>query len=224
MTLSQSGNHRLPDGSRKKGSKMKKQIIVTTLTLGLAGALYAGQGSGNYGQGMQGGQGKGMMAQQSTVSGGAVGMGQGKGHGKQGRVSNKKRRPNHLQRMLRTLNKELNLSPEQKQRVKAIVTEYRQALKAKRMERKQARKGKGMGRGKGKQRGAAAFMNPERFDKEAFKSTVQKRWEMQEQRRAEWRKARLDLMADTMEKLYNVLTPEQRSRLIELSQKRRGRK
>jgi len=188
---------------------MKKQIIITTLALGLAGALYAGQGNG--------GQGQGMMASPA--------MSQGKHHGKQMGMHGKKRgHPSHLQRMLKTFNNELNLTPEQKQQVKAIVTEYRQALKAKRMERKQARKGKGMGQGKGKGMGAAAFMNPERFDKEAFKSTVQKRWEMQEQRRAEWRKMRLDLMADTMEKLYNVLTPEQRSRLIELSQKRRGRK
>jgi Spy/CpxP family protein refolding chaperone len=202
---------------------MKRTIIVTTLTLGLAGALYAGQGNGNCGQGTQAGQGKGMMASQGMGTHQA--MYQGKHHGKQKGMHGKKRgHPSHLQRMLKTFNKELNLSPEQKQQVKAIVAEYRQALKAKRMERKQARKGKGMGQGKGKRMGAAAFMSPERFDKEAFKSTVQKRWEMQEQRRAEWRKARLDLMADTMEKLYNVLTPEQRSRLIELSQKRRGRK
>jgi Spy/CpxP family protein refolding chaperone len=202
---------------------MKKRIIVTTLAFGLAGALYAGQGNGNCGQGMQGGEGKEMMAGQPAASAERMGMAQGNRYAKGG-VQKKKHRPSHLQRMLRALNKELDLTPEQRQRVKAIVMEYRQALKAKRMERKQARKGRGKGRGKSGKMGAAAFMSPERFDKEAFKSTVRKRWEMRERRRAEWREIRLDLMADTMEKLYNVLTPEQRTRLIELSQKRRGAK
>jgi Spy/CpxP family protein refolding chaperone len=180
--------------------KMSKRLIASTLALGLAGTLYAAEASTS----------TAAPSLQATP-----GMTHGKHRGHQG--AKKRHHPSHLQRMLKTMNKELDLSPEQKKQVKAIVAEYRQALRAKKKEMRKSRKG--MGQGKGMT--AAAFMNAERFDKAAFMATIQKRWEMQDARRAQWRKAHLELMADTMEKLYKVLTPEQRSKLVELSQKRR---
>ena len=48
---------------------------------------------------------------------------------------------------------------------------------------------------------------------------MQKRWAAREKMRQQRQTERLDRMADRMEKVFTVLTPAQREKLIKLSQK-----
>ena len=204
----------------------RNRMIATLVTLGAATVLYAGQGmgQGNCGNGQGPGHGQGMMQQQS------MGAGQGmKGRGK-GRMLDGKVHCQHkdsMQKMMKTIRQELKLNPEQEKKIKGIMGDYREAMKQQRKQRMEARKGQGKGKGmkgRGMEMDASRFMTARSFDKAAFKQTMEQRWQMQEKRRAEQRKVRLEMMADTLEKVFAVLTPEQRRKLIELSQKRMGGK
>jgi len=199
----------------------RNRLIAILAALGAASVLYAGQGTGpgDCGNGAE----SGVTAQYPAAA--APEMMRGRhGTGVRGRGMHRGER-GHLQRMLRTINTRLHITPEQKQKIRAVVREYRQTLKCRHQQRIEARKERGKRmRGRKGTRGVSRFMSAEKFDKAAFKEVVRERWAMQDQRRAERRNARLDLMADTMEKIYDVLTPQQRQKLIELSQKRRGGK
>jgi len=172
-------------------------------------------GDGDYGSHRR--CGGGQYAAKKTGCGGngyarmAGGQG-GYAAGKNGRYAKEKK--SHLKRMLRTLYRRLDLSPDQKEKVRSIVREYRRELKMLRRTAMQERKSRRMQQGP--KAGVTAFMSPEAFDKAAFKKMVEARWAQQDQRRMK----RLDLTADTLEKIYGVLTPEQRTRLIEISRQR----
>jgi len=196
-------------------------MIATLVTLGAATVLYAGQGMGpgDCGDGRGAGPAHETMPRQAA----AAGMMKGHGHGPmQGQKMHRKHK-GPMQRMMRTIHKELNLTPEQRRQIKGIMSEYREAMQRQRKERIRARRGQGTpGRRMGMD--ASRFMTVQRFDKAAFTQTMERRWQMQEKRRAERRKVRLERMANTLEKVFAVLTPEQRQKLIELSQKRMGGK
>ena len=111
----------------------------------------------------------------------------------------------------------LDLSDAQRQQIRQILQESRAGMQ-----------GPGMGKGRGPGRGMrgmrqhrgmdlSKFMTKERFDKEAFKKARLEKWAQQDSLRKEQRAERLDRMADRMEKIFRVLTPEQREKLIELS-------
>ena len=193
-------------------------MIATLVTLGAATLLYAGQGmgQGDCGNGQEPGYGQAMSA--------GKGM-KGDGNGRMERQKMRRKHKGSIQKMMKTIRKELELTPEQRRKIREIMNDYRQAMKQQRQKRMQARKGQGKGRGikgRGMEMDASRFMTARSFDKVAFKETMQRRWQMRERRRAERFRARLEMMADTMEKVFAVLTPEQRRKLIELSQKRMG--
>ncbi len=62
-----------------------------------------------------------------------------------------------------------------------------------------------------------AFMTGEKFDKEAFKAAMKKEMEEYQARMAKMRDEMLDKRADHIQAIFDILTPEQRTKLIELS-------
>jgi len=190
----------------KKG---KAITIITAATLGLASAAYAGQGMGPAkGQGM--GQGMQAGAEQCGKRGMKRAHGMAKGMERQGV------RAAMMQRVM----SQLDLSDEQKKEIRLIRLEAQKERIEAKIARVRQGKGPGMHRGKKGRRAMdfSAFMTPERFDKAAFKKAMQERWAAREKMRQQRQAERLDRMADRMEKVFAVLTPAQREKLIKLSQ------
>ena len=69
-------------------------------------------------------------------------------------------------------------------------------------------------------RDMSKFMSAEKFDKEAFKKIMQDNDEKRNERMQKRQAKRIEHKADTMEKIFAILTPQQRTKLIELSQKK----
>lgn len=115
--------------------------------------------------------------------------------------------------------KQLDLSSDQKAALKKIRMEQRSLKK----ENKQAmRKGmrKNMKQHKGMmQTDLSAFMSADHFDKNAFKAQMEKKFEARRSMMEEKRAKMLEMRTAKMEKIFNILTPEQRLKWIELSQK-----
>jgi len=63
------------------------------------------------------------------------------------------------------------------------------------------------------------FMSAEKFDKEAFKTAMKERMHSREKMREERRASMRERSAERMEKLFAILTPKQREKWIQLSQK-----
>ena len=195
----------------KKG---KAITIMTAATLGLATAAYAGQGMGpGKGQGMGPGMGQGMHA----GAGQCGNRGMQRGHGRAKGMQRHGMRAEMMQKVM----SQLDLTDEQKKQIRLIRLEAQKERIEAKIARVRQGKGPGMHRGK---RGRHAmdlsrFMTPEKFDKAAFKKAMQERWAAREKMRQLRQAERLERMADRMEKVFNVLTPAQREKLIKLSQK-----
>ncbi|WP_456393192.1 Spy/CpxP family protein refolding chaperone [Nitratifractor sp.] len=218
---------------------MKKgKMIMTALALSAATALYAGGGKGCAPCGEGQGGGAGMQKHGKCAGQGmqAQGMMKGQGAGMMP-AQGKMLRHNRMQRMMQRLQKQLDLSAEQQQKIQAIMAEYRQQMRSLRQKRLGQGMGRGMGRGmqargqgqgKGMDKGMkrhgamplAALFGAEKFDKAAFAQAMEKRWARQDARRMERRRVMLEGMSAVMEKIHAVLTPEQRKKLLELSQQK----
>ena len=191
----------------KKG---KAITIMTVAVLGLAAAAYAGQGMGP-------GKGQGMGQEVSAGKRQCGNRGMRRGHDMPKSMWRHGVRAEMMQKVMR----QLDLTDEQKKQIRLIRLEAQKE----RIEAKIARvrQGRGLGTHRGK-RGRSAmdlsrFMTPEGFDKAAFKKAMQERWAAREKMRQLRQAERLERMADRMEKVFNVLTPAQREKLIKLSQK-----
>ena len=201
----------------------KSRFIATLAALGMATAVYAGNGMGcgacdhqGYGKGMQQHKGNGMMhgkgmkqkncgGEDSGMKNKGMGMMNGKGM-KGHRMANsaegnmhrgmhgKKMMQERHHHMMKKMMAQLDLSGTQKQKIREIMLEGRQAMKQKHMR---------------PEMDFSQFMSKERFDKEAFKKTMQQKWEAN-------RQGRLAMMSDRIAKIFEILTPEQREKLIEL--------
>jgi protein CpxP len=110
---------------------------------------------------------------------------------------------------------QLDLSDAQKAQFKALRDSKRAERKAQRKAMKESRsKRVEMMR---KNRDLSQFMTADKFDKEAFKAVMKKRMEQREQMREKRSEAMLAKRAESMEKIFNILTPEQREKWIQLS-------
>jgi protein CpxP len=110
---------------------------------------------------------------------------------------------------------QLNLSDAQKAQLKALRETKREKHKTEREAMKENRaKRVGMMR---KDRDLSQFMTAGKFDKEVFKAVMKKRMEQREQMRAKRSEAMIAKSAESMEKIFNILTPEQREKWIQLS-------
>jgi len=106
----------------------------------------------------------------------------------------------------------LNLDATQKSQIRAIFKEQRKNRDTKKSHRKRDMKRD--------MPNIASFMSADKFDKDGFKKAMMdreaKRYEMRQERKAKM----LAKKADTMEKIFAILTPKQREDLIKLYQKR----
>jgi Spy/CpxP family protein refolding chaperone len=107
-------------------------------------------------------------------------------------------------------------SKEQKQKIRQLAKEYRGVLKEKRKDLIKKYKGLPPIR-----LDASKFMSKEKFYSKAFEELIQERWKRQDERLREWRNIQLKALTDTVEKIFKVLTPKQRQKWIELSQKKK---
>ena len=108
----------------------------------------------------------------------------------------------HEMKMGKKMFSQLDLTREQKSQIKDIMREARDEMREKRSP-------------KGMMPDASEFMSKDSFDKAAFiKVHKAKMAQMEKQR-----DAMLEKRAENFEKIFNILTPEQREKFIELSKK-----
>ncbi|GEM_PF-2233426 len=221
---------------------MKKgKVILMALALSGATALYAGNGMGETPCDAKGS--KGMQCGTDMGQGMMKGQGPGMMQGKQGKMHAKdmRKRPNRMQRMMQRMQKQLDLTPEQQQKIQAIMSDYWQQMQSQMHKKRGQGMGQGMGKGmqargmKGQGRGMgmqgqgkgmkrrmplASVLGAEQFDKAAFVKMMEQRWAKKDARRMEHRRVMLEHLSAAMEKVHDVLTPEQRKKLLELSQQK----
>lgn len=113
-------------------------------------------------------------------------------------------------RLFKQIRAELDLTTAQKKQIKSIFVKQKEMMKNER----QAMRNKRF------MPDASQFMTAEKFDKEAFKKVMKEQRDQKEQRIQEKAENRLNQRADTLEKIFAILTPEQRTKFIALSQKK----
>jgi len=126
-----------------------------------------------------------------------------------------KHKHGHHKGGLQKLVMQLDLTDAQKTQFKALRATKKTRMMAKRKEYRA--KNKHM---KHSKRGdMSKFMSANYFDKAAFKAQMNKRFERKSQKMKKAKEARLERKAEDMQKVFNILTAEQRLKLIELSKK-----
>jgi len=175
---------------------MKTKVIVLALAgLGMTAALMANGPRGGW-----------------DDQRGGSGMHQGdRQHGMQRRGGS--------QGFARQMARQLDLTKDQRQKIRAIFRAERQGNKAERRAHRQQGKQGNRRPGLFGQLNPATFMSADNFDKDAFKKAVQEQEQQRKAARETRRTERLDQRADLMEKVFNILTPEQRVKWIELVKK-----
>ncbi len=175
----------------------KRTIVATVAALGMATVLFAGNSMMN--KPMMGGMhdcGEGMS------------YGMHKKHGKN--------RGESTRAYFKKIAEEIGLSDAQKQEIKTIVMAQKEEMKVKYKKLQSVRKSKKLQRG---MPDIVAFMSVEKFDKEAFKKDLQAKQAKRAERMQKRQANSIDQRADTMQRIFDILTPEQRTKLINLSQK-----
>ncbi len=178
-----------------------KRIVLVLAGLGLTSALMASGPHGNRTGGEC--QEQKMHAQKENLQ----------------RVDHKdrmgqKRDQNQRKNFMRRMAKELDLSRDQRLQIRDVFKDMRKAKQAKRKAfRKTAKNRAGMFEAIDLEK----FMSADHFNKEAFKQNILEQQAKRKAARQARRQARLDSRADMMEKIFNILTPEQRLKWIQLS-------
>jgi len=124
----------------------------------------------------------------------------------------------HKGNFMRAIGRQLDLSPEQREKIREIFFQERQ--------NKQARYGRNRHSKTYPNRihekiKPETFMTRDHFDKAAFINAVQEQAAKRMAERQAQREKQLKQRADFMEKVFNILTPEQRAKWIQLSQSMR---
>jgi Spy/CpxP family protein refolding chaperone len=132
-----------------------------------------------------------------------------KGEGKK-MMHHKKKKRTGLYKYL----KDLNLTSEQKSQLKA----FRDKHKGEMMKRKGEFLAKKHAH-KAQELNFATFMSKDSFDTVAFKKEMRTRFETMRKMMEERRESMIEARAKSMENLFNILTPAQRAKLLELSKK-----
>ena len=122
--------------------------------------------------------------------------------------------PKELFKKIRT---ELDLDDTQKEKFKTIVSGQRDIMKAKFKKLKQEQKS---GKSKRGMPDMSLFMSADKFDKEAFTKVMQTKQEKRQEMMKKRQSGMIAQRADTLEKIFAILTPQQRTKLIKLSKER----
>jgi len=177
---------------------MMKKIIVTSLMLaGLVGVVYA-QGNGNCAEGNRAFMNEHGMHKMHRMHEG-FNKGMHKGH---------KRGKNSLMNIFRENREALNLTKEQKIKIRTIMQEQR--AKMKELRALNVKKYK---------MNLSNFMNSAEFNKEAFKAELDKARASRMEQNVKLKDKRADILAESFSKIFDILTVEQREKLIQLSKK-----
>lgn len=118
-------------------------------------------------------------------------------------------------RMMKVV-KQLDLTSDQKSALKKL----REANKAERKAKMQAMKENRKQMRASMKPDMSQFMTANHFDKEAFKDQMNEKFEAKRKMMEGKKAAMLEKRADNMEKVFNILTPEQRIKWIELSKQK----
>ena len=168
---------------------MKKILLVTAVVLGLSSGAYAFN-----------------HTQEQCGNGNHTFMDQEKMHIEHRYKGFKKRHP--ILALLRKDMRELDLTYKQRRKIRAIMLEKREQMRALRAEK-----------GQKPQINLSNFMNSAEFDKEAFKVELEKIRITRMAENSKLRGQRIEIVADAFSKIFDILTPEQREKLIQLSKK-----
>lgn len=181
---------------------MKKSLIIATTVVGLTTAIFA------YGMGPGGDKCGGMDDSRPMME-----RGMGPDGGKCGGMH--KGMKDHMRKdpMLMVF-KELNLTDTQKEAL--------QKLREEEMEENKAVREKMMEAGKKRRTppDLSKVMTANTFDKAAFKAQMLQEMEQRDAMMKENREAMLEKRADHMQKVFEILTPEQRTKWLELSKEK----
>jgi len=185
---------------------------VAAVTLGLGIAAYAGTGVGPE---SCAGEGTGLRGAAALHHGAGMGPLRGRMHAIQGKAV---KGMNGV--MMRRILGELDLTPTQRRQIRLVLLEEKKERIEKRIDTiKAGKRVRHLRRKRMARTDLSRFMDRERFDKEAFKKAMIERWREEDEFRRQRRAARLERVAERMEKIFRILTPEQREKLIELNRK-----
>lgn len=121
----------------------------------------------------------------------------------------------HKDQMMKVV-KQLDLTSDQKSALKTL----RKANKAERKTKMKAMKENRKQMRESMKPDMSQFMTADSFDKEAFKTQMNQKFEAKRQMMEGKKAAMLEKRATNMEKVFNILTPEQRIKWIELSKQK----
>jgi len=170
-----------------------KMILVTVASIGLGGLLMAGGPHGNCDN-----ENNGVSQRQLLVAHG----------GHHGRHS-KLHKPHRGNGIIRQVMRELDLTQDQKNQIREIIKSNKKA-------RLSAKKHKKLRR---PSIDVSKFMTTDSFDKYAYIKELQRLSAKRIAAKQAQKVKRMERRADRMAKIFEVLTPEQRAKLIQLSSK-----
>jgi len=110
---------------------------------------------------------------------------------------------------------QLDLDVEQKKAFKVLKQKRKASIQIDKEERKAMREAMR----EGMKPDMEIFMSSNTFDKVAFKKEMRKKFNATKELRNARRAKMVEKRASTMEKIFNILSPKQREKLIELSKK-----
>jgi protein CpxP len=165
---------------------MKKLALAAILALGLGGLAFAQGGDCQH-----------------------EGYGKGQHKYMEGKEDMGKKGMHHRKGGLFKVFKELDLTKEQRTKIKEIMKSKREAMKKLREEK----------RGNREPLNFAAFMDKDKFNADAFKKELDKQHAKRVEKNMEIRTKRVEMMADSFKKIFEILTPEQREKLLQLPKK-----
>jgi len=113
-----------------------------------------------------------------------------------------------IMRVFKNIRRELNLTKEQRLQIREVMQEKRAKLRALRETV-----------GKRYRMNISNFMSSTKFDKNAFIAELERVRASKMERNIKIRDKRLEIIADSFSKIFDILTPKQRDKLIQLSKK-----
>ena len=110
----------------------------------------------------------------------------------------------------------LDLNDTQKSQIRAIISKQKDKMRDRKRDKRAMR-----GQGKNMP-DMSLFMSADKFDKVAFRKVMKEKQEQRAKKREKMLAKRLEQRADILEQIFGILTPKQRTKLIELSKEKNG--
>ena len=131
-----------------------------------------------------------------------------RGYFKQHKEHKRFKNRDSIMKLFKLIRKELNLTKEQRLKIREVMQEKRAKLKELRATIDKRYK-----------MDLSSFMSSTNFDKSAFKAELERVRASRMERNIKLRDKRLEIIADSFGKIFDILTPTQREKLIQLSKR-----